>query len=80
MRRLLACLALLVLTAAPAAACINDGELPSHEREFRYQYRERTAPPSYSPARWLSPGAQMLIGSGLVLMTGAVVVVLNGRR
>jgi hypothetical protein len=39
MRRPLALLALVLAgLAGPAAACINDDELPSHEREFRSQY------------------------------------------
>ena len=28
-----------VLIAAPAVACINDSELPTHEREFRSSYQ-----------------------------------------
>jgi hypothetical protein len=44
MLRLLACL-VLAWFACPATACINDVELPNHEREFRSQYRRQTAPP-----------------------------------
>lgn len=45
------------LLAGPAAACINDSELPRREREFRSQYQIDTPvePPEYRPS-----------GSGLV--------------
>src|SRR5947209_2033862 len=45
MRLLLIGLVIAGLTS-PAIACINDIELPSHEREFRSQYRGPQTPPS----------------------------------
>lgn len=80
MRRLLVCLAL-ALFAAPAAACINDGELPGHEREFRSQYRDSPLAmlSEASPTRWIPFRYQAMIGSGMLLATGATMVVLHRR-
>jgi hypothetical protein len=76
MRRLLVCLAL-ALFAAPAAACINDSELPSHEREFKSQYRGT----GYSPvAPTDSPAQNIMIGGGGVLLGGAAAMVVTGGR
>jgi hypothetical protein len=78
--RFLACL-IVALAAGPVAACLNDVELPSHEREFRSQYRDPTAPPpSASPEPAGRPGTRLLIGAGVVLLTTASVFTLAGRR
>ena len=65
--------------AGPAAACLNDVELPSHEREFRAQYRGGD---SFSPPK--SPGETFvhtaLYSSGAVLVVGAVGLALTRRR
>ena len=75
MRRVLAGLTA-ALAAGPAAACINDVELPTHEREFRSQYNRPTPPPAppvaesaapSDPAAY-SPGAGV---GGLILLAGA---------
>lgn len=73
MKRILLAVAATIGFAGSAAACINDMELPKHEREFRSQYRdepaspgEATSQPSSSPSDWL------LIGTGAVLLGGAV--------
>ncbi len=80
MSRFVAGLALAV-SAAPAAACINDVELPNHEREFRSQYRGPAVPPTVSPAEPTNrPGNGLLIGTGVVLLTAATAFALAGRR
>ena len=76
MRRLLVCLAL-ALFAAPAAACINDSDLSSHEREFKSQYRGK----SYSPiSPTESPAQNIMIGGGGMLLGGAAALVVTGGR
>lgn len=76
-------LAILAGIAAPAAACINDSELPGHEREFRSNYGEPTSPPP-PPPRALDfagfPTHPMLLGTGTALLTGAFLVTVNGKR
>lgn len=80
MSRLLTCLVALA-AAGPAAACINDVELPAHEREFRSQYRGPAAtPPASPPAPTGQPSTGLLVGTGAVLLAGAVALALSGRR
>lgn len=80
-------LALIVLAGfgAPAAACINDDELPKHEREFRSNYGDPTYPePAPVPPEVVDfadfsshPG---LLGFGAMLLTGAFFVAMNDKR
>jgi hypothetical protein len=80
MCRLLGCFTLL-LSAGPAFACINDMELPAHEREFRSQYRgqaDAPSPPSPPPAE--TPSHRLLLGTGAAMLTGAVALVLTARE
>ncbi len=81
MRRFLASLTLVIL-ASPAFACLNDTELPNHEREFRSQYKRSTPPPQTdSPYRGNSTlGLSMLFGSGTLLLVGAIGVARTTRR
>ena len=79
MARWLACLALVVL-AAPVAACINDIELPSHEREFRSRYRGPSSTPSAPSTDSFTPSQQVLLGAGAVLLVGAGALTLSGGR
>lgn len=78
-------LALIVLAgfAAPVVACINDSELPNHEREFRSNYGDPTSP-APAPPKILDlagiPSHPMLLGAGAALLTGAFFVTVNGRR
>lgn len=67
------------LAAAPAAACLNDSELPSHEREFRAQYRGSAEPiaPKSAGETFLHTA---LYSSGAVLIVGAVGLVVTRRR
>jgi hypothetical protein len=77
MTRLLACGFALAMLAGQASACLNDKELPSHEREFRSNYNRKltptpaTPPPpsDYSPI--FGGGVAMLVVSaGLVAIRG----------
>jgi len=81
MYRLLVCL-VLAATVSPAAACINDSELPNHEREFRSQYRGSPAPPpaAASPEPAGRPSARLLVVGGGVLLTAAFALTFVGRR
>ena len=79
MSRLLACLVLAV-SAFPAAACLNDVELPAHEREFRSHYRGPAAAP-VSPSTDPDPhGHRLLLGAGAGLLVGATGLALAGNR
>jgi hypothetical protein len=79
MRRLLACLAL-VFAAGPAAACINDAELPGAEREFRSQYKDGSPKPAASPDPDKPLRTSLLAGAGTALVVVAFGLVVNGRR
>jgi hypothetical protein len=68
------------LAAGPVAACLNDSELPSHEREFRSQYRDGYdpfAPPKSQSEVFLHTA---LYSSGAVLLVGAAGLALTRRR
>ena len=76
----LGCLALIGF-ANPAAACINDVELPSHEREFRSQYLGPASLASTLPSDPNgSPNSGLLLGVGAALLSGAFVMTLTGGR
>lgn len=80
MSRLLTCL-VLAAGAGPATACINDVELPTHEREFRSQYRGPAAPtPVTSPEPDGRPSTGLVMGTGVVLLVAASALTLVGRR
>ncbi len=80
MRRLSACGLALALCAGPASACINDVELPNHEREFRSQYRDRTAPAPAPEPEYAPPNYVPVAGAGLALLVGGTVLALFGGR
>ena len=74
MRPLLAT-AMLAVAAAPAVACINDSELPTHEREFRSSYQADRKPgepkqamPAYLPAVAAIAGGLLLVGAAVVTL------------
>lgn len=69
----------LVVLARPAPACINDNELPTHEREFRSQYGVVAERP---PTRIPEPrGLRVLTASGAALLAAAAILsVTPGRR
>ncbi len=75
MGRFLVCLALAGL-ARPAAACLNDNELPEHEREFRSQYASR----SHLPSPTNRPDYWPEIIGGVGLLCGASALVLRHGR
>ena len=79
MRRFLACLAL-ALAAGPLAACVNDAELPSSEREFRSQYKDGSPKPPASPEPDKPVATALLAGGGTALVVLAFGLVVNGRR
>jgi hypothetical protein len=92
MRRLLPVstlvLGLLLASALPARACINDREVQNHEREFKSAYLKDPYGPS-SPPETAAPATESdwkLIGAaglGLGLLASAAVVGLTragGRR
>jgi hypothetical protein len=62
----------LVLSATAAAACINDREVQSHEREFKSQYLKPRPPEQPSPEPSNVP--LMAAGGGLILLTAAAVI------
>jgi len=76
MRHLLAALVLAAF-AAPAFACLNDVELPSHEREFRSQYRGSEGPPT-PPSE--SSNSWLIYAASGVMLGGAAVLTFKPRR
>jgi hypothetical protein len=77
MRRFLLTMAALLAASATASACINDSELPSHEREFRSSYKNSPAPESTPSSSYAAPVAA---GGGVLLLIGAAVVTLRTPR
>jgi hypothetical protein len=74
MRLLLVLLAVAGLSG-PATACINDIELPTHEREFRSQYNSYSpAPPPSSPDTSDRPSFNLLMGAGAGMLVGAMLL------
>jgi len=92
MRHTLQLLALIACAgvSTPALACLNDRELPTHEREFRRDYndpeRELNSPSDYqTPSRPrfdLANGMAnpIMLGSGAALLTGAFFLSVNTKR
>lgn len=77
MRRLLLTMAALIAASTTASACINDSELPSHEREFRSSYKNSPAPASTPSSSYAAPVAA---GGGVLLLAGAAVVTMRKPR
>jgi hypothetical protein len=62
----------LVGLGSPAAACINDNESPTHEREFRSQYGKLAGLLTMDQFAYQYRGRHdLLIGGGLALLAGA---------
>ncbi len=75
MVRLFGGLLAVALVAVPASACVNDKELPSHEREFRSQYTRQAYPtPKVKVSAIRAP---LLLGGGAALLGGALVAVVR---
>lgn len=69
--RILLAAAVLAAVSAPAVACINDSELPGHEREFRSSYQGRSFSSSggwqsYAPTALFAAGGLMVVAAGVV--------------
>jgi hypothetical protein len=68
--------------AGSATACINDRELPSHEREFRssYLFASSNTPPSPGPTGVIvgPVSRDALVVGGAVLLVGGVVLAAKG--
>jgi hypothetical protein len=79
MRRLLLCLALVAI-ADRAVACINDNELPSHEREFRSEYLVAAAPVREPSVRTSRPRTELVTAAGAAMLASAVVLAWVGSR
>ena len=74
MRRMFASLVAALIVVSGASACLNDSELPGHEREFRSSYQrqveepkeEKYLPTYVVPVAMYSGGGLLLLGAGLV--------------
>jgi hypothetical protein len=77
MRQVLAVAALLI-SVAPATACINAGNLANEEQEFRSQYNSKPVPSK--PVESPSTRNGLLIGLSVVGLVGAVAVTLTTGR
>lgn len=75
MRRLFALFAVAV-AVSPALACINDSELPGHEREFRSSYQTDRKPAESGPSliQQYGPGTAASVGGVLLLAAGIITV------
>ncbi|MFL5339457.1 MAG: hypothetical protein ACJ8F7_04750 [Gemmataceae bacterium] len=78
MRRFLASLMGVLLVAGAASACLNDSELPGHEREFRSSYKRQSPADTPSESNYLPAAtAPALLGAGGLLLAGGLVYVLR---
>jgi hypothetical protein len=76
MSRFFATLACLFALCGAACACLNDSELPGHEREFRSSYKREMPPEQqYEPPHNGTP--LVLYGTGGALLAGAGLLVLR---
>lgn len=67
-------LIVLFAAAVPAAACMNDSELSSHEREFRSSYGAPVEPPK-SASSYRVPSGVYYAGGAALLIGGFVAAV-----
>ena len=76
MSRFLSTLASVLVLCGAASACLNDSELPGHEREFRSSYKRETPsepryesqPSSNTPLVLYGTGGALLAGAGLIVL------------
>ena len=77
MFRLFASLLTALAIVGNASACLNDSELPNHEREFRSSYKRQVVPepkesqwslPESTPVVLLGGSGLLLLGAGLVTL------------
>jgi hypothetical protein len=78
--RIAAFLNALFLSATSADACLNDRELPAHEREFRSQYNSQLMTDSSPSQSSYFESTQLVTASGIALITAAVGIAWVGRR
>ena len=82
--RILLCAAILLLMAGSARACINDREVGNAEREFKSSYMGGTptgeAVPDESSPSGDTTVPIAVLGTGSVLLLGAMVISLKGPR
>jgi hypothetical protein len=79
MSRLLATIACLLAFCGAASACLNDSELPGHEREFRSSYKRETPPEPPKESQQYPSTPLVLYGTGGLLLAGAGLMVLRKR-
>jgi hypothetical protein len=71
----------LVGLGSSATACINDSESPLHEREFRSQYAGLAGLPTVEQYAYEhAVRHNLLIGGGLVMLTGAFALAVTKAR
>ena len=70
----------LMATCGSAGACLNDSELPDHEREFRSQYLDQQLMTSGEKSSQPGDKAWMMSATGIVLLAGAVGLTWFGRK
>ncbi|MEJ7592088.1 MAG: hypothetical protein WKF77_11100 [Planctomycetaceae bacterium] len=63
-----------------AGACLNDSELPDHEREFRSQYLDSQLMTSIDESEPTQDGAWIMSATGVTLLAGAIGLTLFARR
>jgi hypothetical protein len=63
-----------------AGACLNDSELPDHEREFRSQYLNSQLMTSLDESEPARDEAWIMSATGVTLLAGAVGLTLFARR
>ncbi len=72
-------IAALAVTGSCSMACINDIELPQHEREFRSQYDSSMAP-SLMTYDTKPPRVRLIAGSGWLFLGAAAVLCLKKQK
>ncbi|HLW64581.1 MAG TPA: hypothetical protein VKS79_04620 [Gemmataceae bacterium] len=77
MFRLLATFACLFALCGVASACLNDSELPGHEREFRSSYKREAPPAPSTDSQPSSNTPLVLYGTGGALLAGAGLMILR---
>ena len=79
MKRFLTPLFVALTVAGSASACLNDSELPTHEREFRSSYKRQAPPELPKDSQYTPPYAVPVVlgGGGALLFLGAGLITLR---
>lgn len=64
--------AAIISMSSSAGACLNDSELPDHEREFRSQYLDSQLMTSLENPHQRNDGTLLFSAAGGVLLAGAI--------